>query len=137
MFSIGQVSQHTGIKVPTIRYYEEIGLVRPNSRSSGNQRQFSDTDLQRLSFIKHSRELGFPIDSVKRLLELSDSTSRSCGDIDQIAFDQIGEVRQKIKQLKSLEKELKRMVSGCQLGKSEQCHVIESLSNHELCLGDH
>jgi len=137
MFSIGQASNQTGIKVPTIRYYEEIELLHVKMRSPGNQRRYSSNDLKRLSFIKHTRELGFSIKSVRQLLELSDSDLESCEGIDQLASDQLIEVQEKISQLKKLEHELNRMLKGCNKGDLKQCHVIESLSNHELCQENH
>ena len=137
MFSIGQVSNQTGIKVPTIRYYEDIGLVKISARSLGNQRRYSDAEIQHLSFIKHARELGFSIESVRQLLELSKLDLNSCSDIDGIAVDQLLKVREKIGQLKNLEKELDRMLEGCKSGESTQCYVIESLSNHTLCESSH
>lgn len=137
MFSIGQVSKQTDIKVPTIRYYEEIGLLKVQIRSEGNQRRYSESNLQRLSFIKHARELGFSIASVRQLLELSDSSLDSCDDIDKLASELLLAVRQKIKQLTDLELELSRMLDGCEAGRSQQCYVIESLSDHNLCYGSH
>jgi DNA-binding transcriptional MerR regulator len=137
MFSIGQVSKHTGIKVPTIRYYEEIELVSVKLRSSGNQRRYSNDDLRRLSFIKHARELGFSIASVRQLIDLSDSDLSSCVDIDRLASDQLLEVKGKIKQLEKLESELDRMLVGCKTGELNKCYVVESLSNHALCRSDH
>jgi DNA-binding transcriptional MerR regulator len=137
MFSIGQVSKQTDIKVPTIRYYEEIGLVDVKRRSIGNQRRYSESDLRRLAFIKHARDLGFSIASARQMLTLSDSNLENCDDIDELASDQLLEVRQKIKQLKDLELELSRMLDGCLAGQSKKCYVIESLSNHNLCLGSH
>lgn len=116
MFSIGQVSKQTDIKVPTIRYYEEIGLVDVKRRSIGNQRRYSESDLRRLAFIKHARDLGFSIASARQMLTLSDSNLENCDDIDELASDQLLEVRQKIKQLKDLELELSRMLDGCLAG---------------------
>jgi DNA-binding transcriptional MerR regulator len=137
MFSIGQVSSETRLKVPTIRYYEEIKLIKVKARSPGNQRRYSSDDLKRLTFIKHARELGFSIDSVRQLLDLSDSGLNNCSDIDDLASNQLLEVRKKIDQLKRLEHELGRMVAGCGDSGSDQCYVIESLSNHALCIGEH
>ena len=61
MFSIGELSKRTGVKIPTIRYYEQMGLIEPPQRSEGNQRRYTRDGLRRLSFIRHSRDLGFTI----------------------------------------------------------------------------
>lgn len=137
MFSIGQVSKQIGIKIPTIRYYEEIELIVIETRSSGNQRQYSNKDVERLSFIKHARELGFSIESIRQFLELASSQLDSCIEIDQLASQQLSETRSKIKNLKKLEKELTRMLAGCKAGEINECYVIQSLSNHDLCENNH
>ena len=69
MFSIGELSKRTGVKIPTIRYYEQMGLIDAPERSDGNQRRYSTDGLKRLSFIRHSRALGFSIEDIKGLLD--------------------------------------------------------------------
>lgn len=71
MFSIGELSKRTGVKIPTIRYYEQMGSIDAPERSEGNQRRYTKDGLSRLSFIRHSRDLGFSIEAIKGLLELS------------------------------------------------------------------
>ena len=80
MFSIGALSKQTGVKVPTIRYYEQIGLIDPADRTQGNQRRYNDEALQRLGFIKHARELGFSIETITALIDLNNHPDRSCGE---------------------------------------------------------
>lgn len=77
MLSIGKLSAATGVKVPTIRYYEEIGLLPEAERSSGNQRLYGVKAQGRLAFIRHSRELGFSLDDIRELLSLSDRPDMS------------------------------------------------------------
>ena len=69
MLSIGELSKRTGVKIPTIRYYEQQGLIDAPERSEGNQRRYEPAQLERLSFIKHARDLGIPIGSVKELFK--------------------------------------------------------------------
>ena len=137
MFSIGQVSKQSGIKVPTIRYYEGIGLIVPRSRSVGNQRRYSNTEINRLAFIKHARELGFDLNTVRSLIELSRNRSQNCDEIDKLANNHLEQVRAKLVQLMRMETELERMVRGCNKGKVEECYVVEPLINHELCKNQH
>ena len=75
MLAIGALSRQTGTKVQTIRYYEQIGLMNEAGRTSGGQRRYFEKDLDRLAFIRHSRQLGFSLDSIRELLELSDNPS--------------------------------------------------------------
>jgi len=85
MVSIGQLSKRTGVKIPTIRYYEQMGLIDAPERSEGNQRRYTPDGLSRLSFIRHSRDLGFSIQDIKGLLELSQHPEIPCHDAHGIA----------------------------------------------------
>lgn len=136
MLSIGQVSQRTGIKVPTIRYYEELGLVATPERSDGNQRRYDKLAVSRLNFIRHSRELGFSLGDIRELLRMSNHGDKPCNDIHSIADRHLAAVRAKISNLKRLEKELHR-ISGCHAGAVSGCAVLETLADHNHCMTDH
>lgn len=138
MFSIGELSRRTGVKVPTIRYYEEIGLLTPAGRSAGNQRRYDAAGLERLGFIRHARALGFGIDEILSLIDLQQHPDRSCQSAMEIAEAQLAAVRDKIAQLRSLEQELCRIADGCEgSGPARQCYVLRSLSDHGLCSNPH
>ncbi len=138
MFTIGQLSRQTGVKVPTIRYYEETGLLPKPGRTVGNQRRYDGAGLERLSFIRHARDLGFSIDAISGLINLQEHPDRSCGEASAIAHAQLSDVRAKIKKLKALEKELSRIAKGCDgQGVSENCYVLAALSDHALCGDEH
>ena len=96
MLTIGKLGQASGVKVPTIRYYEQIGLLPDAERSSGNQRLYSHTIQHRLSFIRHARELGFPLEAIRDLLGLSDHPEQSCAEVDAIARAQLQAVEGRI-----------------------------------------
>lgn len=137
MLSIGTLSKRAGVKVPTIRYYEQIGLLASAERTDGNQRRYVLADLERLSFVRHARELGFGLDAIRDLLDIAQQQDRPCGDADQIARTQLAEVRQRIDRLKRLEAELERMVGNCDHGTVEQCNVLRTLGDHDYCAGQH
>ena len=84
-FSIGAMSGQTGTKVETIRYYEKAGLMPPAARTAGNHRTYTQAHIDRLAFIRHSRELGFPLESVRTLLTMADDPTQSCAEVDAIA----------------------------------------------------
>lgn len=136
MYSIGQLSNKTGVKVPTIRYYEQIGLIAPPERTAGNQRRYSQDGFARLSFIRHSRDLGFSLDDTREFLELSEHPDRQCCDAHDIATRHLTALREKIAKLKRLEKELER-ISNCKAGKLGDCAVLETLADHSLCSTEH
>lgn len=131
--AIGKVSQATGVKIPTIRYYEQIGLLPAPPRTEGNRRTYDRKDAERLTFIRHSRELGFEIDQIRTLLDLQDRPDQSCADADTIAKARLVEVKAKIASLTALQAELERMVDGCSHGRVESCRVIEILADHGKC----
>ena len=134
MLTIGKLSAAAGVKVPTIRYYEQIGLLPEADRSTGNQRLYDKTTLERLSFIRHARDLGFPLEAIRELLSMADQPDISCAAADDIARRQLGAVRERITRLQALQTELERMVVQCAHGTVSDCRVIEVLGNHDLCL---
>ena len=138
MYSIGQLSERTAVKIPTIRYYEEMGLLASPERTSGNQRRYDSAGLQRLSFIKHARELGFSIEAIASFIDLQEHPDSSCGKATTIADAHLIEVKSKIKKLRSLQRELERISKGCDGGGvSGNCYVLASLSDHHLCSHEH
>lgn len=137
MLSIGALAQRTGTKVQTIRYYEQIGVLREPGRSEGGQRRYGEADLDRLAFIRHARDLGFGLEAIRELLDLSDRPERSCADVDAIARRHLSEVERRIARLVSLRQELGRMLKECGAGRVAECRVLEVLRDHSECLTDH
>lgn len=136
MLTIGKLGAAAGVKVPTIRYYEQIGLLPAPERSAGNQRLYPGAALDRLSFIRHARDLGFPLEAIRDLLSLSDRPDQSCAAADAIARTQLAAVRARIARLRALEAELERMVAQCAHGTIADCRVIEVLGDHSLCAAE-
>lgn len=133
--SIGELARRTATKVQTIRYYEQIGLLPEPDRNSGNQRRYSVASLQRLAFVRHGRELGFSLEAIRDLLQMSQAPSRSCADADLIARKHLAEVESRIERLTALQKELRRMITICAGGTVSVCRVMETLADHRLCAG--
>lgn len=128
-FSIGDAARRSGVKVPTIRYYEQIGLLQAASRTASNRRLYDQADLRRLSFIRHARELGFDVEAIRTLLTLQDSPDQSCAQADEIAKARLVEVDRRIASLNALRGELQRMVQECATGRICDCRVIETLAD--------
>lgn len=137
MLSIGELSRRSGVKVPTIRYYEQVGLLEEPGRTEGNQRRYGDGDLERLTFIRHARDLGMGLDAIRELVELGGHPERPCAEADRIATEQLADVRGRIARLKRLETELERIASGCAHGTISECYVLRALASHALCTADH
>ncbi len=131
--SIGELSRRTGVKVPTIRYYELVALMPSPSRNEGKQRRYAEAEVSRLTFIRHARELGFEIEAIRELLAMSAQPDQSCTEADRIARRHMSEVDRRIGQLTALRAELQRMVDACGHGRVGDCRVIETLANHDQC----
>jgi len=125
---IGDLARTTGCKVQTIRYYEEIGLMPEPGRTAGDQRRYDERRVDRLAFIRHSRELGFSLEAIRELLSLSDRPEQPCDAVDRLARRQLEQVEQPLARLTMLKSELERMLEQCAGGKVRNCRVIEALS---------
>lgn len=135
--SIGKMAKIGHCKVQTIRYYEEIGLLPEPARSTGNQRIYTEAHLQRLGFIRHSRELGFSLEQIRNMLNLSDNPNHSCESVDVIAKNHLADVESKILRLNDMKNELQRMIKQCAGNQVGDCRIIEVLSDHQLCIKEH
>ena len=134
MHLISKLLRRTGVKIPTVRYYEQMGLIGAPERSAGNQRRYLRHELERLSFIKHARDLGLPIESIRELVE---HPERPCSEAHSIASEHLLAVRDRIARLRRLERELCRIEKLCDEGHVGECNVIQALADHSLCETDH
>jgi MerR family mercuric resistance operon transcriptional regulator len=127
-FTIGQLSKLTDVNIETIRYYEKIGIMPSPPRNISGYRIYSDPHLERLSFVRRSKELGFSQPEVRKLLTLVDDHQYTCAEVQGITANQLAAVRTKIKDLRNLERALATMVSECVGGDVPDCHIIDTLS---------
>lgn len=132
-FMIGELAKRTDTKVQTIRYYEDIGVMPKAIRAPNNRRLYDETHLERLTFVRHSRELGFSLDDIRNLLELSDQPDRTCEEVDAIARAHLDRVESKIASLQVLQAELQRMINNCSGATISDCRIIKVLADHSLC----
>lgn len=134
---IGELSRATGTNIETIRYYERIGLLPAPHRTAANYRSYGEPHRARLTFVRHSRDLGFTIEEIRSLLDLSDDPARECREADRIASRHLEQVKDKITQLTRLRDELTRIVGRCRGGVAADCRVIEALGDHRHCESSH
>ncbi len=137
MLSIGEMSRRTGVKVPTIRFYEEKGLLPRPHRTAGNQRRYDRAALERLSFIRHARDLGLPLDDIAALLSLEGATGEDLDRAHDIAERQRQRLRERILRLQRLQRELDRIASACDGRHDHVCAVLSAFGDHSECAGDH
>jgi Cu(I)-responsive transcriptional regulator len=127
--SIGALAKAAGVKVVTVRYYENVKLMPEPPRTDGNYRAYRREHLHRLRFIRRCRDLGFTLDQVRELLRLSLEGKRNCSGVDQITAEHLEDIERKIADLKSLAAELRRINRQCPGNRTiADCRILEALS---------
>lgn len=124
---IGKLATETGVNIETIRYYERVELLSAPARTEGGHRVYDADHVQRLTFIRRSRELGFSLDDIRTLLALSDG-KRDCA-AKELTLRHLADVRGKIASLKRLERALKGMTEACKPGDQKSCPIFDALSS--------
>jgi MerR family transcriptional regulator, mercuric resistance operon regulatory protein len=125
--AIGTLSKHTDTNIETIRYYERVGLLPAPVRSSGGYRLYDSDHLKRLSFVRRARALGFSIGEVRTLLRLSDERRRPCAEVRKVAEAHLADVRDKIADLRRMERVLRGTIRQCARGGRADCPMIDAL----------
>jgi DNA-binding transcriptional MerR regulator len=126
--TIGQLGRAADTKVETIRYYEKIGLLPAPRRTAANYRSYAPEHLERLRFIRRTRELGFTIDDVRELLQLAAAGESPCEKVDRLVARHLEATEQKIEALRRLRRELRDTLSSCKGGRIAECRVIQAFS---------
>ncbi len=132
MIKRGELANRSGCNLETIRYYEKIGLLKPPERTASGHRLYSRDDQARLGFILRGRDLGFSIGELKSLLTLVDSHDYSCGEVLELTDGHLASVRQKIIDLKKLERTLADVSAQCDGGDVPGCPIIDALYGHKV-----
>ena len=126
--TIGALSTKTHCTVPTIRYYEQIGLLPRPERASNGHRYYRDDDLKRLTFIKRCRDFGFPIEQVRDLAGLFEDGDRACVEVRDLAQVHLDQVRAKLEEMRQLEASLELLVGSCDAtcsaGPTRDCCIL-------------
>jgi DNA-binding transcriptional MerR regulator len=125
-YSIGNLSQLSGVNVETIRYYEKVELLPTARRASNGYRLYDTGSLERLSFIRRGRELGFTIDEIRELITLAHHPERPCAEADRMTRAHLEDIEGKIRDLQRMKKALKQ-VAGCSSGTAEHCELLRAL----------
>src|SRR5262249_61506692 len=123
---IGELARSVDVNVETIRYYKRIGLLELPEKPYGGMRSYNDQDLQRLRFIRRAQQLGFSLENIRELLELSRS---DCERVEKLAAEKLSQVKAKLRQLRRIESILAKTVEQCARRKGDQpCPIIETLT---------
>ena len=124
--NIGDVATAAGLPAKTIRYYEDIGLIRPD-RGLNGYRSFSETDLHKLRFLGRARALGFSIDDCRTLLALYEDEHRASAEVRKIAKRHLDEIRTKIADLEAMQDTLTHLVETCAGDDRPDCPILQDL----------
>ncbi len=131
--TIGVLAERGGCSVPTVRYYEEVGLLPPADRRPGGHRVYGEADLRRLKFVRRCRDFDFSIDEIRTLAEVMEDGDRSCVEVRDLARTHLSAIRAKLFELRALERDLKQFVESCEAGcvggPGPQCSVLDDLSS--------
>ena len=128
MMNIGEAARASGVSAKMIRYYEEIGLIRPALRTQSGYRVYQDKDIQTLRFIRRARDLGFSVRQIEDLLALWQDRSRASGDVKRIATDHIAELQAKMRALQEMVTTLEHLTHHCHGDDRPDCPILTSLS---------
>ena len=125
--NIGEVSSLCNLPAKTIRFYEDIGLVRPDRRENG-YRDFSERDIHKLRFLQRARSLGFSVDECRVLLSLYEDEHRKSADVRSLALDHLQRIDRKLAELRSLRRTLADLVEACHGDHRPDCPILDDLA---------
>lgn len=126
---IGELAKRTGCPAETIRYYERQGLLWAPSRSDGNFRLYDAAHVERLQFVRHCRSLDMTLDEIRSLLKFSDDPERNCDAVNALLDKHIEHVGNRIRELKSLETQLKHLRATCRHAQAvKNCGILQGLA---------
>jgi len=128
MFNIGQAANASGITPKMIRYYEEIGLLRPAARSASGYRRYADAEVRTLRFIERARDLGFSLDRIRMLLGLWEDSTRKSADVKKLASQYIVELDEDIRKLQSIRDQLRHLANCCSGDSRPECPILDDLA---------
>lgn len=127
---IGEVAKLADVNIQTVRYYEKRGILKPVKRKDSGFRLYGPETVKTLNFIKHAKDLGFTLEEVKELLALRATTPSRCKKVRGKAITKLGDIQEKLKLLKQMEKNLKSLIIKCEAQETatgEECPIIEGL----------
>lgn len=130
---IGDVAQRSGVSAKTIRYYEDVGLIRPAVRGENGYRNYSNRDVEILRFIHRARSLGFSVQDVSNLLSLWLDRKRASADVKSVARKHLEDVELRIRQLESIRATLVHLMQRCHGDRRPDCPILEELADEAQC----
>ena len=126
--NIGKAAKLTGLTVKTVRYYSDIGIIKPLIDNNTGYRSFSERDLAKLQFISKARKFDFSLDECRELLALYEDTDRTSKEVKALTLEKIAEIDAKLSELNMLREQLSTLASACKGDDRPNCPILEALS---------
>ena len=128
--NIGKASKLSELTVKAVRYYDNIGLVKPHQNISSGYREYNEEDVLKLKFVGKARKFNFSIDECRELLSLYENKSRPSKDVKKLTLEKISQIDEKLKQLQNLKDELTYLSDNCQGDDRPNCPILDALSKN-------
>ncbi len=132
--NIGDAAAASGVSAKMIRYYEAIGLVRPAGRTAAGYLLYDENDLNTLRFVRRSRDLGFPVERIRLLLDLWRDRGRSNSEVRALAMEQAATLEQRIAELDAMRRALQHLIHCCHGDGRPDCPILEDLATPAIAL---
>ena len=129
--NIGQAAAASGVSAKMIRYYEEVGLIRPPLRAQNGYRSYEKSNIHELKFIRRARDLGFTVEQISGLMQLWRDRDRASGDVKRIALEHVGVLEAKLREIEEMANTLRHLAANCHGDERPDCPIIESLAGQE------
>jgi MerR family copper efflux transcriptional regulator len=126
--NIGEAAAASGVSAKMIRYYEEIGLIRPPARTLSGYRSYTDPEVHTLRFIRRARDLGFTVEQMGELLALWRDRDRASADVKRIALDHVAVLEQKMRELQEMAATLRHLAEHCSGDRRPDCPIVNELA---------
>ena len=126
--NIGKASKLSDLTVIAVRYYDNIGLVKPHQNISSGYREYNDEDVLKLKFVGKARKFNFSIDECRELLSLYENKSRPSKDVKKLTLEKISQIDEKLMQLQNLKDELSYLADNCHGDDRPNCPILDALS---------
>lgn len=127
--NIGKAARLSGLTVKAVRYYSDIGIIKPNIAVDTGYRDFSEPDLAKLQFVAKARKFDFSLDDCRELLALYENTERSSKEVKALTLEKIAEIDTKLAELNMLKVQLTKLTSACQGNDRPDCPILDALSD--------
>ena len=125
--NIGAAAKASGLSAKMIRHYESIGLLPAGVRADNGYRRYSARDLDTLRFVRHARELGFPLETIRDLLSLWQDHQRSSADVQRLALEQVAELDRRIADLTRMRDAIAALAQRCHGDARPECPILDEL----------